>query len=76
MRTYFLHAAVPVPPVPVFLSVLFCGFVSRQKRRQTVAVLPAPPFHIFLAAAVAAVVVAFDKFALVLCHVFPPVIPL
>ena len=76
MRSYCLHAVVPLPPVPVFMSVLFCGFISRQKRRQSVAVLPVLPFHMFLAAAVAAVVVAFNKFALVLSHVFPSVIPL
>ena len=33
-------------------------------------------FGAFVAAAVAAVFVAVDMFALVLCHVFPPVIPL
>ena len=71
MRTYVLHAVVPVPPVAVVISVLFCNSISRQKRRESVAVLAVPAFHVFVAAAVAAVFVAFDMFALVLCHVFP-----
>ena len=75
MRTYFLHAVVPVPPVAVVLSVLFCGSISRQKRRQSVAVLAVPAFHMFVAAAVAAVFVAVDMFAVVFCHLSPPVIP-
>ena len=45
-------------------------------RRQTVGVLAVAAFDILVAAAVAADFLAVDMFALVLCHVFPPVIPL
>ena len=40
-------------------------------RRQTVAVFAVAAFDVFVAAAVAAVFVAVDMFALVLCHLFP-----
>ena len=69
-------ARFPVPPVAVVLSVLFGTSISRHKRGESVAVIAVPAFHVVVAAAVAAVFVAFDMFALVLCHVFPPVIPL
>ena len=58
-----MHAVVPVPLVAVILSHVFCGFISRQKRCQTLAALLLHAFHMFVAAALPA-------------HVFPPVIPL
>ena len=63
MRTYFFHAVVSVLPVAAIVSAVFCGAISRQKRCQTLTVLPLPAFHMCVAAALPA-------------HAFPPVIPL
>ena len=67
---------MPLAPVAVVLPVLFCGSITTQKLRQTLAVFAVTAFDTFVAAAVAAVFVGVDMFALVLCHVVPPVIPL
>ena len=56
--------------------LLFLVPAPDRDRRPTVAVLVVAAFDVLVAAAVAADFLAVDMFALVLCHVFPPVIPL